>query len=64
MLGIDLWFLNAELAHAGTQSGRVHVQNHGGAIGALDAPVGEPEHPQQLDLQLRRQFAHLIIICT
>jgi hypothetical protein len=26
--------------------------------------VGEPEHPQQLDLQLRRQFAHLIIICT
>ena len=36
----NLLFLNSELAHAGAQGGRIHIQNQGGALGAIDAPFG------------------------
>ena len=45
---IDLWFLKPKRAHAGAQGGRIHTQNEGGALGAVDAPVGFLKHPQDM----------------
>jgi hypothetical protein len=36
----NLLFLNSELAHAGAQGRRIHIQNQGGALGTIDAPFG------------------------